>query len=125
VEKLAQLLTQEGDDTRERARVCGTSDGRHQRFAAGDDLARELSVLTTPETEHRLPCASPFLVLSASTFMTHVNVITDIELDRTRTAQLWQWISVTTLLRYHRPPTGLGPGLAVPGQGEAHHDSKK
>ena len=37
--------------------------------------------------------ASLALLLVASAFMTHLNILTDVELDRERKPQLWQWMS--------------------------------
>jgi hypothetical protein len=62
-----------------------------------------------------LLCASLVLLLISSAFMTHVNVITDIELDRARKPQLWQWMSAEP--RVMMGVLGLELGLVIGGVG--------
>jgi 4-hydroxybenzoate polyprenyltransferase len=51
------------------------------------------ALLTPPRLNWGLLCASLVLALISASFMTHLNILTDVELDREKKPQLWRWLS--------------------------------
>jgi 4-hydroxybenzoate polyprenyltransferase len=69
--------------------------------------------LLAPRLNWALLCASLALALISAAFMTHLNILTDVELDREKKPELWRWLSADPELMVGA--LGLELGLVLGG----------
>jgi 4-hydroxybenzoate polyprenyltransferase len=71
------------------------------------------ALLAPPRLNWGLLCASLVLALISAAFMTHLNILTDVELDREKKPHLWRWLSTDPELMVGA--LGLELGIVVGG----------